>query len=91
MLAQQLAVEPFDLAVAKGVDCKVTVNVLVLPGEKRTLLFRSGWGSADLSATLSNPIRRRDYDDTHGIRQPLTPAEGGPSLAFRRSISASPG
>lgn len=42
------------LAVAKGADCKVTVNVLVLPGEQRTLAFHSGYGSSDLSATLSN-------------------------------------
>ncbi len=42
------------LAVAKGADCKVTVNVLVLPGEKRTLAFKSGYGTADLSATLSS-------------------------------------
>jgi len=42
------------LAVTKGADCKVTVTVLVLPGEKRTLLFRPGYGSADLSASVSN-------------------------------------
>jgi hypothetical protein len=42
------------LAVTKGADCKMTVAVLSLPGEKRTLFFRSGYGTADLSATLSN-------------------------------------
>jgi hypothetical protein len=42
------------LAVAKGVDCKVTVTVLVLPGKQRNLVFHSGYGTADLSASLAN-------------------------------------
>jgi hypothetical protein len=44
------------LAVSKGTDCKVTAAVLVLPGEKRTLAFKSGYGTSDLSASLANGL-----------------------------------
>ena len=35
-------------------ECVTTANVIVLPGEKRTLKFVSGLGSTDLSVSVSN-------------------------------------
>jgi hypothetical protein len=71
------------LAVAKGVDCKVTVNVLVLPGEKRTLLFRSGWGSADLSATLANGMLQSVGQKTDTKVPETVTALAGAAAAFK--------
>jgi hypothetical protein len=71
------------LAVAKGVDCKVTVNVLVLPGEKRTLLFRSGYGSSDLSATLANGMLQSVGQKTDTKIPETVTALAGAAAAFR--------
>lgn len=35
-------------------ECVTTANVMVIPETKRAMKFKSGYGSADLSATLSN-------------------------------------
>jgi len=42
------------LAVTTTTDCKMTAAVLVLPGDKKMLSFHSGYGSADLSASVAN-------------------------------------
>ncbi|MVV49018.1 hypothetical protein EJA72_12300 [Pseudomonas sp. PB120] len=44
------------LFVSIGKDCVSTATVVSLPGEKRALKFKSGYGSSDLSVTLANGI-----------------------------------
>ena len=42
------------LVVSTTADCVMTATVLVIPGKQRSLKFVSGYGSSELSATLSN-------------------------------------
>lgn len=42
------------LLVATAADCSRTVNLLMLPGQRKYLRFVNGYGSADLTATLGN-------------------------------------
>jgi hypothetical protein len=37
-------------------DCVSTATVISLPGDKKSVMFKSGYGSADLSIALSNGI-----------------------------------
>jgi hypothetical protein len=41
------------LQITRGVDCSVTSNVVTLPGQPRSVAFRSGYGSAELGVELS--------------------------------------
>lgn len=44
------------LFVAVNKECVSTATVISLPGEKRAVKFKSGFGSADLSVALSNGV-----------------------------------
>jgi hypothetical protein len=41
------------LQVTRGADCSVTSSVVTLPGQPRSVAFRSGYGSAELGVELS--------------------------------------
>jgi hypothetical protein len=41
------------LQVTRGTDCSVTSSVITLPGQPRSVAFRSGYGSATLAVTLT--------------------------------------
>jgi hypothetical protein len=41
------------LQITRGIDCSVTSSVVTLPGQPRSVAFRSGYGSADLGVNLS--------------------------------------
>jgi hypothetical protein len=41
------------LQVTRGADCSVTSSVITLPGQPRSVAFRSGYGSAQLGVNLS--------------------------------------
>ncbi|HEY6873211.1 MAG TPA: hypothetical protein VI298_10845 [Geobacteraceae bacterium] len=45
--------KPF-LLVSTTKDCTTNATVLIIPGDKKVMKFESGYGSAELSATLSN-------------------------------------
>lgn len=45
--------KPF-LFVIKTKDCVITATIVVVPADKKTMKFISGYGSSDLSITLSN-------------------------------------
>ncbi len=42
--------------VSTGADCVTTATVVALPGKRRSLQFEPGFGTADLSASLSNGL-----------------------------------
>lgn len=42
------------LFVTTAKDCKYTATVVIVPGTKKTVKFISGYGTANLSVTLSN-------------------------------------
>lgn len=44
------------LFVSTNKDCVSTATIISIPGEKRSVRFRRGYGSADLSIALSNGI-----------------------------------
>jgi hypothetical protein len=47
--------EPY-LVVSISADCAWTANVISLPGQRRSVRFNNGYGTADLSLALSNGI-----------------------------------
>ncbi len=71
------------LAVTRATDCKVTATVLVLPGEQRTLRFHSGYGSSDLSATLSNGMLQSVGQKTDTKVPETITALAGVATAFK--------
>lgn len=44
------------LFVSVNMDCVSTATLISLPGERRSVKFKSGYGSSDLSVALSNGI-----------------------------------
>jgi len=79
------------LAVSKAADCKVTASILVLPGEKKTLAFHSGYGSADLSATLANGMLQSVGQKTDTKIPETITAAAGLATAVKGVAAAEPG
>lgn len=79
------------LAVSKAADCKVTAAVLVLPGEKKTLAFHSGYGMADLSASLANGMLQSVGQRTDTKIPETITAVAGLATAAARVAAAPPG
>jgi hypothetical protein len=71
------------LSVSKGADCKVTVTVLVLPGAKKTLAFNSGYGTADLSASVSSGLLQSVGQKTDTKVPETVTALAGVATAFK--------
>jgi len=75
------------LAVSKTADCKVTASIFLLPGAKKTLAFHSGYGSADLSATLAGGMLQSVGQKTDTkVPETITAVAGLAGLAAARAV-----
>src|SRR5687767_15940050 len=59
--------QPYLLA-QQDKDCATTASSIVLPGNKKQMLFKTGYGAGGLSASLSNGmIASVGQDSTSGV------------------------
>jgi hypothetical protein len=79
------------LLVTVGKDCAYTASVVSLPGPRRSVGFKSGLGSADLSMQLQNGmiVSVGQKTDTQ-IPQTLTAITGLATAASKFGITAAP-
>ena len=79
------------LAVTTTTDCKMTAAVLVLPGDKKMLSFHSGYGSADLSASVANGMLQAVGQKTDTKIPETITAVAGLATAVKGVAAAEPG
>jgi len=61
------------LLVQQDKDCAITASSIVLPGERKQMIFKTGYGAGGLSASLSNGmIASVGQDSTSGVNETIT-------------------